>query len=46
MKNPVWIREELILALDLYFRMDYGQMHGRNPHIIRLSEDQIGRAHV
>ena len=39
MKNPVWKREELILALDLYFRMDYGQMHGNNPHIIRLSEE-------
>src|ERR1700733_10260562 len=39
MKNPVWKREELILALDLYFGMDYGQMHGRNPQIIRLSEE-------
>ena len=39
MKNPDWNREELILALDLYFRMDYGQMHGRNPEIIKLSND-------
>lgn len=39
MKNPNWNREELILALDLYFQMDYGQMHGRNPLIIRLSEE-------
>lgn len=39
MKNPDWNREELILALDLYFQMDYGQMHGRNPLIIRLSEE-------
>lgn len=39
MRNPDWKREELILALDLYFRLDYGQMHGRNPHIIRLSEE-------
>ncbi|MBI5538930.1 MAG: hypothetical protein HY951_02655 [Bacteroidia bacterium] len=38
-KNPDWNREELILALDLYFRMDYGQMHGRNPEIIQLSKD-------
>lgn len=37
MKNPDWIREELILALDLYFKLDYGQMHGRNPAIIELS---------
>lgn len=39
MKNPNWNREEIILALDLYFRMDYGQMHGRNPEIIQLSKD-------
>ena len=39
MKNPDWNREELILALDLYFKMDYGQMHGRNPDIIQLSND-------
>ena len=29
MKNPDWIKEELILALDLYFKLDYGQMHGK-----------------
>lgn len=39
MKNPTWNREELILALDLYFRLDYGQMHGRNPAVIQLSND-------
>jgi len=39
MKNPTWNREELILALDLYFKMDYGQMHGTNPDIIQLSKD-------
>ena len=39
MRNPDWNREELILALDLYFRMDYGQMHGRNPEIIKLSKE-------
>lgn len=38
-RNPDWIREELILALDLYFKLDYGQMHGRNSLIIQLSED-------
>lgn len=38
-KNPNFIREELILCLDLYFNMDYGQMHGSNPQIIKLSED-------
>lgn len=39
MRNPTWSKEELILALDLYFRLDYGQMHGRNPLIIQLSKD-------
>jgi 5-methylcytosine-specific restriction protein A len=39
MRNPTWNKEELILALDLYFRLDYGQMHGRNPLIIQLSKD-------
>ncbi|MDD3876653.1 MAG: hypothetical protein PHT69_08535 [Bacteroidales bacterium] len=39
MKNPNFNREELILCLDLYFKLDYGQMHGRNPEIIKLSED-------
>ena len=39
MKNPDWKREELILALDLYFRLDYGQMHGRNIDIIQLSKE-------
>ena len=39
MQNPNFNREELILCLDLYFKLDYGQMHGRNPEIIKLSED-------
>ncbi len=39
MRNPDWNREEIILALDLYFKMDYGQMHGRNPDIVQLSKD-------
>ncbi|HMQ69808.1 MAG TPA: hypothetical protein PKA90_12610 [Ignavibacteria bacterium] len=38
LKNPSWRREELILALDLYFNLDYGQMHGTNPKIIELSK--------
>ncbi|MBE7173147.1 MAG: hypothetical protein INR73_21405 [Williamsia sp.] len=37
MKNPDWNKEELILALDLYFKLDYGQMHGKNPEVIQLS---------
>lgn len=44
MRNPPWNRNELILALDLYFKLDYGQMDGRNKDIIQLSYllSQIG----
>lgn len=38
MKNPKWHRDEIILALDLYFRLIPGQMHAKNPEIITLSE--------
>ena len=38
MKNPTWNRDELILALDLYFSLGYGQMHGRNPKVHKLSQ--------
>ncbi|MFC3199880.1 HNH endonuclease [Parapedobacter deserti] len=38
MKNPNWHRDELILALDLYFRLGPGQIHARNPAIIELSQ--------
>jgi len=39
MKNPDWNREEIILALDLYFNLDYGQMHGRNHQVAQLSRE-------
>jgi 5-methylcytosine-specific restriction protein A len=38
MKNPKWHRDEIILALDLYFRTEPGHIHARNPEIIELSE--------
>lgn len=38
MRNPKWYRDELILALDLYFRIEPGQIHARNPAIIGLSQ--------
>lgn len=38
MKNPTWQRDELILALDLYFQLEPGQIHGRNPQVEELSE--------
>jgi len=37
MKNPDWNRRELILALDLYFNLSYGQMDGNNPKVKALS---------
>ena len=38
MRNPKWHRDEIILALDLYFRLDPGQISARNPAIIELSK--------
>lgn len=38
MRNPKWIRDEVILALDLYFQLESGQIHSKNPLIIELSE--------
>lgn len=37
MRNPPWHRDEIILALDLYSRLDQGQIHSRNPEIQELS---------
>ncbi|WP_293952399.1 MULTISPECIES: HNH endonuclease [unclassified Sphingobacterium] len=36
-RNPKWQRDELILALDLYFRLEPGQIHARNPLVVELS---------
>ena len=33
-RNPKWQRDELILALDLYFRLEPGQIDARNPLIV------------
>ncbi|RZK55370.1 MAG: HNH endonuclease [Pedobacter sp.] len=38
MRNPKWNRDEIILALDLYFTLEPGKIHSRNPKIIALSE--------
>lgn len=38
MKNPKWHRDEIILALELYFRTEPRHIHARNPEIIELSE--------
>lgn len=37
MRNPPWHRDEIILALDLYSRLEPGQIHARNPDIQELS---------
>jgi 5-methylcytosine-specific restriction protein A len=37
MRNPKWHRDEIILALDLYFSKDRGSIDGKNPKIIELS---------
>jgi hypothetical protein len=38
MRNPKWHRDEIILALDLYFDKQLGPMDSGNPKIIALSE--------
>lgn len=37
-----WSREELILAFNLYWQLDFGKMHSRTPEIIQLA-NIIGR---
>lgn len=37
MRNPAWTKEELILALDLYFRIGFPNVTESHPEIIRLS---------
>jgi 5-methylcytosine-specific restriction enzyme A len=36
-RNPPWKREELILALDLYFRVNINRANDTHPEIIKLS---------
>lgn len=38
MRNPKWHRDEIILALDLYYHLDSGQMNSSNPKVIELSD--------
>lgn len=37
-RNKPWTRDELILALDLYYSIAPGQFHKHNPHVIALSQ--------
>ena len=38
MRPPKWHRDEIILALDLYFTIDPKEMDNKNPKVIELSE--------
>jgi 5-methylcytosine-specific restriction enzyme A len=38
MRNPKWHRDEIILALDLYFSEDRGSIDDKNPRVIELSK--------
>jgi len=31
LRNPKWEKDEVILALDIYYKLDSGQIHARNP---------------
>jgi 5-methylcytosine-specific restriction protein A len=37
-KNPDWTRDELILALDLYFKVDTAHTSKTNPDVVALSD--------
>ncbi len=39
MRNPKWHRDEIILALDLYFKIDPGQIHARLYEFVFRSEN-------
>ena len=38
MRNPEWTRDELILGLDVYYRLTTAQLTRNNPQILALSE--------
>ncbi len=42
-RNPKWLRNELILALDLYLRV--GIVGAEHPEVVQLSKD-LNRLHV
>ena len=41
-KGRSWTRDELIVAMNLYCKLPFGQLHHRNPVIIALAE-KLGR---
>lgn len=36
--QTLWTREQLILALNLYYKTSFGRLHSRNPDVISLSK--------
>ncbi len=40
--QKLWTRDELILAVNLYCKLPFGRLHGRNPEVIHLAH-LIGR---
>ncbi len=38
MKQRLWTREELILALNLYLKLPFGRLHSRTPEVIHLAK--------
>ncbi len=40
--QKLWIREELILAINLYWKLEFGKIHQRNPEVQKLAA-LIGR---
>ncbi|RRB11405.1 HNH endonuclease [Larkinella knui] len=41
-RSDLWTREQTILAFNLYYRIPYGTIHGRNPKLLELAK-LIGR---
>jgi len=39
-----WTRDELLLALNLYHKLTFGQMHGRQPAIVALAQKMDRKA--
>ena len=40
--RKTWTRDELLIALNIYQKLNFGQLHSRNPAIIALA-DKLGR---
>ena len=40
--RSAWTREQLLVAFDLYCRLPFGRLHGRNPEIVEVA-NAIGR---